>query len=145
MDYRKQVIERLRNLNEERAALINLPEQIKALEMQFTALRAVRTDSEPVKGGTNHREDALISNIAEREERVADLEWTKHEVAILERNIAALKPNEQRALDLFYIYAERQAAERLAEELGYSVAQVHRIKTAAVENLARRLYGWVKI
>lgn len=145
MDYRKQVIERLRNLQEERAALVNLPEQIKALEMQFVSLRAVRTDSDPVSGGTNRREDALINNIAEREEREADLEWTRREVAILERNIAALKPNERRALELFYISGERQAAERMAEEVGYSVQQVHRIKTAAVENLARRLYGWVKI
>ena len=145
MDYRKQVIERLRNLPDEKAALVNLPEQIKALEMQFVALKAARTDGEPVSGGTNHREDVLINNIAEREEREADLEWTRREVAIMERNLAALKPNEKRALELFYINGERQAAERLAAEIGYSVQQAHRIKLAGVENLARRLYGWVKI
>lgn len=145
MDYRKQTIDRLRKLPAEREALRNLPEQIRQLEMQFVAIRATRTDGDPVSGGTNRREEALLSNIAERDEREADLRWVESEVALLERNIAELKPNEQRALEVFYINDEKHAAERLSKEIGYSEPQVHRIRSAAVENLARRLYGRVQL
>ena len=98
-----------------------------------------------MSGGTNRREDMLINTILEIDKRKADLEAVKEEVAVLERNIAALKPNEQRALELFYIIGERHAAERLANEIGYSEPQAYRIKATAVENLARRLYGRVLI
>lgn len=145
MNYKKQVIERLRNLPNERAALINLPEQIKALEDRFTAIKAARTDGDPVTGGSNHREDALIDNIAEREERQADLEWARAEVEIMERNLAALKPNERIVLERFFVNGEKYAQERLSQELGYEKSQVHRIKDAALENLARRLYGQVSL
>lgn len=145
MNYKKQVIERLRNLPGERAALENLPMQIKALEARFTALRAAKTDGDPVSGGTNHREDDMIDNIAEREERKADLAWVTAEVEVMERNLAALSPNERLTLERFYINDERYAAERVAAETGYERSQVYRIREAALENLARRLYGQVKI
>lgn len=145
MDYRKQTIDRLRKLPAEREALRNLPEQIRQLEMQFVAIRAARTDGDPVSGSTNRREDALLSNIAEREEREADLRWVESEVKLMERNLEALKPNERRALEVFYINDEKHAAERLSVEIGYSEPQVHRIRTAAIENLARRLYGRVQL
>ena len=145
MDYRKEIIERLRRLPDERASLVNLPEQIKALESRLTAIRASRTDGDPVSGGTNRREDMLINTIMEIDKRKADLEEARHEVNVMERNLAALKPNERRALELFYIIGERRAAERLANETGYSEPQAYRIKSTAVENLARRLYGRVLI
>lgn len=144
MDNRKQVIDRLRKLNDKKAALENLPEQIQMLEMSFSAVRAARTDSTPVSGGTSHREDAMLNNIMRRDELMEDLEYTRREVEILERNIAALKPNEQRALELFYINGERRATERFMEEVGYSESQVNRIKNAAVDRLTRRLYGRIR-
>lgn len=145
MDYRKEIIERLRRLPDEKAALVNLPDQIKSLESRLTAIRSSRTDGDPVSGGTNRREDMIINTIVEIDRRKEDLEYAKHEVMVMERNIAALKPNEQRALELFYIIGERHAAERLAAEIGYSEPQAYRIKNSAVENLARRLYGRVLI
>lgn len=145
MNYKREVIERLRNLPAEQAAIINLQEQIANLESRFDSLRAAKTDGDPVSGGTNHREDDLINNIAERDERRADLAWTVNEVRIMERNLAALSPNEQLALRRFFINDEKYAADRIAEETGYERAQVYRIRESGLEHLARRLYGQVKI
>lgn len=145
MNHKKKTIERLRNLNAERAALVNLPEKIRSLEDRYVAIRAARTDGDPVSGGTSNREDALIDNIAERQDLQADLEYTRVEVEIMERNLAALSANENLVLTRFYINDEKHAVDRLISDLGYEQAQIYRIKDAALERLARRLYGHVQI
>ena len=144
MDDIKRTIKDLNELPEKRAALVNIPEKIKILEMRFGSIKAAKTDGDPVTGGTFNREDMLIQNIEARAELKKNLEITRKEVALLEKALDSLRPNERRVLTRFYIYQEKRAAERLSAELGYEPAQIYRIKKAALESLARRLYGQVK-
>ena len=145
MNHKKKTIERLRNLPEVRLSLVNLPEQIASLEHQLVALRAARTDGDPVSGGTNHREDQIIDIISEIDECKADLAKAKAEEQQISRSMAMLTRNERMAMERFYINDEKYAAERLCEDLGYERSQVYNIKTKGLERLARCLYGHVEV
>ena len=145
MNYLKRTIIELNELPAKRAALVNIPEKIQILEMRFGAIRAAKTDGDPVSGGTNNREEMLLSNIADRDELQKDLEATRREVALMEGALNMLQRNERLVLTRFYINQERQAADRLADELGYERANIYKIKDKALVNLARILYGQVKL
>ena len=140
-----EVISDLKKLEARRAALTNIPEQIQILEDAYTALRAAKTDGDPVSGGTNNRENMLIDNIDKRQILKKNYEIIKAEVEFLERNLNALPKNEKLVLTRFFINREKYAADRLTEELGYEQAQIYRIRDAALRNLAIRIYGVVEI
>lgn len=139
-DPRSDTIRKLRELLDRKALVENLPDRIKELEYQYSMIKATTFDKETVSGGTNHREDALINNIMERDRLKSAYEASKIEVETLERNIASLPRNERIALERFIINDERYAAERLSEELGYERAQIYRIRNSAITNLTRKLY-----
>lgn len=139
-DPRAETIRRLRELPDRKALVENLPERIQELEHQYSFLKSSSYDKDPVSGGTNRREDALIYNIIERDRLKAAYEAAKIEVTTLERNLASLPKNERIALERFIINDERYAAERLSEDLGYERAQIYRIRESAINNLERRLY-----
>lgn len=139
-DPRAETIRRLRELPDRKALVENLPERIQELEHQYSFLKSSSYDKDPVSGGTNRRENALIYNIIERDRLKAAYEAAKIEVTTLERNLASLPKNERIALERFIINDERYAAERLSEDLGYERAQIYRIRDSAINNLERRLY-----
>ena len=122
------LIPRLRELNGEREALIAIPERIQTLKLSFGAIRAARTDGDPVSGGTNRREDALLANIAERDRLRQNLEVTRRLI-----------------IDRFYIDRPRDHVERLCEELHLEKSQVYELKNRALISLARALYGQVNL
>lgn len=132
---------RLMCLNQERNSLVTIPERIRVLEMRIGGLKAAAMDGDPVSGGESHQEDTWISNIDERSRLETELEANRLEVAQMDREMKHLQQNERLVLQRFYVTQERFAGERLAEELGYSKSQIHRIKEEALAHLARRLYG----
>lgn len=135
------LVNKLRDIPARRASIVNIPEQIKMLEEMFIAIKAAKTDGDPVSGGGNHREDALIDNIVKRQWLQIRLKSDRAELEFMERNLAALPPNERLVLERFYINGEKHAAERLSQELGYEQAQIYRIKDAAIKSLADRIYA----
>ena len=139
------LIPRLRELNGEREALIAIPERIQTLELSFGAIQAARTDGDPVSGGTNRREDALLANIAERDRLRQNLEVTRREVEQLERALNMLGEDERLIIDRFYIDRPRDHVERLCEELHLEKSQVYEMKNRALISLARALYGQVNL
>lgn len=140
-----EVISDLKKLEARRAALTNIPEQIQILENAYTALRAAKTDGDPVSGGTNNRENILIDNIDKRMILKKNYEIIKAEVEMMDRNLAALTKNERLVLTRFFINKEKYAIDRLTAELGYEQAQIYRLRDAALRNLAMRMYGVIEI
>lgn len=145
MKYTDWIIPRLRDLENERAALQNIPERIRTLELAFAGLRAANTDGDVVSGGENHREDLLLANIAERDELKKNLEITRREVEQVDSALAKLSQDERLVLDRFYIHREHGHVDRLCEELGCEVANVYKIKNRALVQLARSLHGQVTL
>lgn len=143
MKYSDWIIPRLRDLEQEREALHNIPERIRTLEIAFAGLRAANTDGDVVSGGENHREEVLLANIAERDELKRNLVITRREVEQVDSVLAKLSQEERLVLDRFYIHREPGHVERLCEELSMEKSQVYNIKNRAMVKLARMLHGQV--
>ena len=145
MKYTDWIIPRRRELGQERAALKNIPERILVLEMAFDGLKAANTDGTVVSGGENHREEAMLANIAERDELKHNLEITKREVEQVDAALAELSQEERLVLERFYIHREHGHVDRLCEELNMEKSQVYNIKNRALVKLARMLHGQVSL
>ena len=145
MKYTDWLIPELKNLQAKKEALNNIPERIKTLEMSFTAIKATCTDAVHVQGGTNQREEMLLSNIAEREKLKNNLEVTQREVDLMEEALKTLSNDERLVIERFYVHRERYFVDTLSEELQLEKSQIYRIKDSALINLARKLYGQVEL
>lgn len=146
MDWRKMSIERLRDYENRKKALELIPEQIKTLEANFTSIRAARTDGTPVKDGSgNKREDALINNIAKREELERNLGIAENEVRITETALATLTDEEKTVLYKFFINRPRRHIEELCEMLCYEKTRVYEIKETALRKFTMACYGVIDI
>ena len=139
-------IDRLKEYEERQSALILIPEQIKTLETSFTAIRAARTDGEPVKESRgNKREDALLSNIAKRQELEFNLKIAEREAEITAQGLAILTQEERKVLYTFYISRPRNHVEKLCEELNFEKTRVYEIKDIALRKFTRAVYGVVEL
>ena len=145
MRYTDWLIPRLKNLEQVRYSIQSMEQRIAVLQSQFGAIRSATTDGTPVMGGTNTREDALIGNIAERQQLEKNLQFARAEVGELDAAMAQLSPDERTVLSRFYVSRVRYSAEAIAEELCCDRATVYRIRDRALVALARCLYGRVEL
>lgn len=145
MKYTDWLIPRLRNLEQVRYSIPAMENRIAVLKSQFGALRSATTDGTPVQGGGNGREDALIGNIAERQQLEKNLQFARAEVGELDAAMAQLQPDERTVLDKFYVRRQRFTADALADELNCDRATVYRIRDRGLVALARCLYGRVEL
>lgn len=146
MNWKKISIERLREYEARKEALSLIPEQLEALELSFTAIRAATTDGTPVNGGGgNKREDALINNIAKREELKRSLEIAKRETEITEKGLELLTDEQKKILFLFYIHRTRNHVERLCEELCYEKSKIYELKDEALKIFTMSVCGVVEV
>lgn len=146
MDWRKMSIDRLKDYENRKQALELIPEQIKTLEMNFTSIRSASSDSTPVKGGSgNKREDALINNIAKREELERNLAIAENEVRITETALATLTEEEKIVLHKFFISRPRNHIDKLCEQLAYEKTRVYEIKDNALRKFTMACYGVIDI
>lgn len=146
MDWKPAAVQRLKDYEARKNAIKLITEQLETLEMQYTAIRGAKTDGEPVMGGEgNRRENALISNIAMRDELKANKKIAAREIAITEKGLAALNHEERRILEVFYICRPYDHVTRLCEELSVEKSEVYRRKTAALDKFTIACYGVVKI
>lgn len=139
-------IERLRDYENKKAAVVSLTEQIKILEDKFKTIRSATTDSTPVQGGNgSHREQMLINNISTREELKNNLKITKHEITITERGLEALDETEKKILTRFYINRSKGYVERLCDELFISKTELYRQKDEALKKFTSACYGIIEL
>lgn len=145
MNWQKMSIDRLKEYEARQSALILIPEQIRTLEMNLSAIRAARTDGTPVKESGNKREDALINNIVKRQELEQNLKIAEREAEITAQGLATLTPEERKVLYKFYINRPRRHVEELCEELNFEKTRVYEIKDIALRKFTRAVYGVVEL
>lgn len=141
MDWKPAAKDKLRKYDAMRTATINIPQEIARLEAEYTAIRSARSDGNPVRGGTSGREDALINNIAERQELRWALQNAAQWVKIVDRALETLSPEEKKILHGLYIYRVKGAIERLSSELGLENSTIYRRRDKALLKFTRALYG----
>ena len=135
-------MEKLRRYDVMRRALGNIPEEIRRLKEEARAIRVSSFDHIVVRGGGGCREDAPIDNLVKRQE----LEWTlkrvKHWVLVADRGLAALLPDEKLVLQRLYLHPEKDALQRLCDELGVEQSTVYRKRDQALQRFTTALYGF---
>ena len=141
MNWKGEAVEKLRKYDAMCRSLQNIPLEVKRLEVDARAIRGARTDGAPVKGGGSRREDALLNNIAHRQELSWALEQAKFWVEITRRGLETLTPEEKLVLRRFYLSPERGSVERLCMELGVEQSSVYRKRDKALHKFALALYG----
>lgn len=146
MNWKQAAVQRLRDYDARKESIKILKEQIDVLEMQFTSIRAARTDGEPVSGNAgNHREDAMIANICRRDELTANLKVATREVELTEKGLAVLTEDEKTILDVFYIARPYDHVLRLAEMFNVEKSEIYRRKDEALRKFTVAMYGVVEI
>lgn len=141
MNWRGEAVEKLRKYDAMCRSLQNIPLEVKRLEVDARAIRGARTDGTPVKGGGSGREDALINNIAHRQELTWALEQAKYWVDITRRGLETLNPEEKLVLQRFYLTPEQGSVQRLCMELGVEQSSIYRKRDKALRKFALALYG----
>lgn len=146
MDWKIAAVQRLKDYEARKQSVYLLGEQIKTLELQYTAIRAASTDGTPVSGGGgNRREDSMLNNIATRTELENNRKIARREVEITERGLASLSAEERKILEGFYIKRQYSHVSRLCDELNVEKSEVYRRKDAALDKFTIACYGVVRI
>lgn len=139
-----EAIAKLKDYSAKKNAAANIPEEIARLEDDFKHIRSATTDSTPVDGGGNKREDMLLSNICLRAELWHQLNDVERWIATMDGALAKLDASERLVLERFYITPHKGSIDRLCEELAIEKATVYRRKEAAVRKFAKVLYGGIE-
>ena len=146
MNWQKVSIERLKDYKARCDAIESITEQIATLEETFEAVRAATLDATAVKGGGgNKREEALINNIAMREELKQNLEIAKREVEITEQGLSKLTKDQRLILDKFYIDRMPGYVEDLCDRLCVERSRVYALKDIALKKFTIHCYGVIEI
>lgn len=145
MNWKTEASYKLKDYQARKLAMDNIPAELRRLESASTRIRSATTDGTPVSGGGgNAREDALISNIVQREELKRRLREAKLWVATVDRALAVLDDEERRVLELFFINRAKGNVERLMEELHLEKTRVYELKDRALRRFTLALYGIVE-
>lgn len=143
MEYWKyKAIDKLKDYTAQRAALENIPEEIKRLESEACSIKSATADGSPVKGGGSGREDRLLSNIVKREEHKAMLHRATLAVRQVERGLSVLTGEEKHLLDVMYIINEKGRVDRLMAELGLAEeSSLYKRLNKALQRFTIAMYG----
>ena len=142
MQWKEEAMEKLKKYSAMRTAEKNIPEQICMLEASAATLRS---SSAPKLGGHSSvraREDALINNLAERQELEWSLVRVQQWLAVMNRGLDALTPEEIIILQKMYLFPERGAVDRLCSDLGVEQATVYRKRDKALHRFTVAMYGF---
>lgn len=143
MEYWKyKAIDKLKDYQAQKAALLNIPDEIARLESEARSIHSATADGTPVKGGGSGREDRLLSNIVKREECKAMLERAKYAVRMVDRGLSVLDQDERYILDTMYIMSEKGRISRLAEKYGLEDDRsVYKRADKALRHFTIAMYG----
>jgi len=144
MDWKREAIDKLRQYEAKRTALMDIPGDIAQLESSVKRIRSAVTDGTPVRGGGSGREDMLLNNIVKREELKVAYKAANEWVDRVNKGLAILDAEEKLILDRFYIAPAKGNVERLCEELCIEQSSVYRRRDKALHRFTLALYGCIE-
>ena len=141
MDWSKETIYKLYNLTPTTHAIENMKAEIERLQLQLQSIKSSISDGTPVKSGGNTREERLVATIAEIDELRDRIKHESQWVTRMESALADLSAEDRQILDLCYINRRRFPIDEVCTYLCVEKTRAYEKRNAAVERLARRLYG----
>ena len=144
MNWKEEAKEKLQKYAAMRVAVVNIPKEIKRLEVDSKSIRSAKIDGSPTPGGGNKREEALINNIAHRQELLWTLEQAQLWLRITDQALTCLSSEEKQLLHRLYIYPKKGNLEQICTELGVEKSSIYRRREKALEHFALALYGAIE-
>ena len=144
MDWKAEATEKLRRYGAMRMAAMNLPEEIRRLQLDARSIRSARTDTISVNGGSS-REEALLNNLIHRQELDNTLKQTKIWLKNTDRAMGLLSAEEKQILHKLLIYPQKHAVEQLSQELGIEQSSIYRKRDEALKQFTLAYYGICEI
>lgn len=145
MNWRNEAIERLKSYREYKTEYISISEQIKMLEDRSITPMHAKTDITAVKSSNTHGADEIIiNNISRRRELTKRLEVIRRELAITDKALQCLTPNERKILYYFYMVHAKGHIEKLCEALFLERSRVYTLKDDTLRRFTLSCYGIVE-
>ena len=141
MNWKTEAAEKLRRYNAMRAALENIPMELRRLEVDAASIRAAQTDKTAVKGGGGKREEALMNNLLHREELQRTEQMARLWVGMADKALGLLSPEEKLILHRLYISPLYGGLEELCEKMQVEKSSIYRKRDKALERFTLALYG----
>lgn len=145
MNWQSFAVQKLKSYEARKAAVDSIPERIKALELEATAIKAGIGDGMPKAHGDNKAEERLIGNVAEREELATNLELARREITLTDKGLEALDDEEKRILYIFFINRPYRHIELLCDELHIEKTKLYGLKDEALKKFTLACYGVVEL
>lgn len=143
MKWKNEAMERLRRYEAMRVASRNIPKEIDRLKEEALRMRRADPSIVPVRGsGLPCRDEALLNNIAKRQELEWSLKQVKSWIINTDRGLEALSEDERLVLRRLYLRPEKNALDRLCTELGMEQSTVYRKRDQALERFTYAMYGF---
>lgn len=139
--YKNRIIDDLRNLESKRFAVAQMEAELETIKAEYAAIKATNYDKMPTGSGTNTQEEKLLTAIANKDELERNLAATRLHINDMERLLNALPDDERRVLERMEINREKYALDSLVQELGFEQAQIYRIRSKAIDEIAKMRYG----
>lgn len=142
MNWKYEVIEKLKGYTAHKNALTSIPKEIELLEASSQSIRSASGGGDAAHSGGNSREDMLISNIVKREELKRQLTQAAAWVEIVEAALETLTDEQRKIVDAMYINRRKDAVTWLCEDLFCEKTTVYRRRDEALAQLTRAIYGY---
>ena len=138
----KAIIENdLMKLNSWKFSILQIQSELETINAEYAAIKATNYDKMPSGSGDNLQEEKLVTAIARKDQKEAELKLNRMRVADMERLLEQLTDDERRILERMVINKEKYATDGLQEELGYERTQIYNIKNRALMHLAQLRHG----
>lgn len=138
--HREWLMGDLASLQTHRAAIKNLSEELKSLELEFTALKATAYDKMPGGSGDNSNLEKIELNLAKREEIILCLNATRSHVAYMENLLGQLDPNDKDLIEKTVVL-HSMTHEKMAEKLGVDPRTISNRKREVINKLLTLRFG----
>ena len=141
LTYKNILESELGNLDEWKFSIYQIQSELDTLNAEYASIKATNYDKMPSGSGENIQEEKLVSVISKKDQKEAELKYTKMRVADLERLLEQLPDDERMVIERKVIKNEKYAIESLAGDLGYESAQIYRIKNRALRRMVKLRHG----
>ena len=145
MDVRELAKDRLRQYAPKAAAKVNLADEIQELKHRRKSLGGGMKDVPGGQKDPGGRENMLLGCIQRQSILEEELFLTGRWLGRMDRALNALTEPERELLGRLYIYPEKGAAERLAEELEVDLKTVYYRSSVALRKFTTALWGGVEV
>ena len=130
----------LRDYKRAKVAIVNLREKLYVESVRLTSPRGATLSAVPTHSGGNSFEDAMSRSVDKKDEIRRQIDYNGHIVAIMERGLAQLTPEEREVITLMYINGDVNAY-GAGLKMHCSRSQIYNLCDSALRKLSVIIYG----